>query len=188
MSDNRAHWAPALLGPGSQGAPEASAALSQRIRRAQGTALDTSYLSPFNTTQVLPRLGVSKSIGQDWNAFVQISSGFSDPTNFEALDADGNGNLPAVLNSESAWTLESGVRHPIGELVLYHQALNNAILEVPVDSTDNTIFVNSDNSIVMQGIEWTAGHAWSKHEFKAQAPFSFTVGPRAIYLDPLVGC
>ena len=35
-------------------------------------------------------------------------------------------------------------------LVLYHQTLRNAILEVPADSTDNTIFVNADSAIVMQ--------------------------------------
>ena len=174
VRQSRAHWAPALSWAWQSGwRLEASAALSQRIRRAQGTALDTSYLSPFNTTQVLPRLGVSKSIGDQWNAFAQISTGFSDPTNFEALDADGNGNLPAVLNSEGAWTLESGVRHPIGELVLYHQTLRNAILEVPVDSTDNTIFVNADSAIVMQGIEWTAGHAWAKHRIQGSGSFQF---------------
>ncbi|MEC8400503.1 MAG: TonB-dependent receptor plug domain-containing protein, partial [Bacteroidota bacterium] len=82
IRQSRAHWAPALSWAWDSGwRLETSAAFSQRSRLAQGTAADTAYNSPFNTTQLLPRVGASKSLGSAWTAFVQASTGFSDPTN-----------------------------------------------------------------------------------------------------------
>ena len=65
----------------------------QRRRRAAARALDRLLL--LHVQAALPRLGASKSLGSAWTAFVQASTGFSDPTNFESLSTDITGALPA---------------------------------------------------------------------------------------------
>jgi len=167
IRQSRAHWAPALSWAWKNGMRvETSAALSQRSRVAQGTALDTAYLSPFNATQILPRLGLSKSVGDSWNVFGQFSTGFSDPTNFESLATDVQGALPSVLDAEKAWTLEGGARHAVGELVLYRQQVSNAIVS-SVDSAGVTSFINASSNVVMQGVEGTFGKTWGAHRLTA---------------------
>lgn len=173
IRQSRAHWAPALSWAWDSGwRLETSAAFSQRSRLAQGTAADTAYNSPFNTTQLLPRVGASKSLGSAWTAFVQASTGFSDPTNFESLSTSITGALPAVLDAERAWTLESGFRHSQGEVVLYHQSVNRAIVQA-VDSLDNPTFVNTTSPVTMQGIEWRVQQTWPRHRLQGSGAFQF---------------
>ena len=173
IRQSRAHWAPALSWAWDSGwRLETSAAFSQRSRLAQGTAADTAYNSPFNTTQLLPRVGASKSLGSAWTAFVQASTGFSDPTNFESLSTSITGALPAVLDAERAWTLESGFRHSQGEVVLYHQSVNRAIVQA-VDSLDNPTFVNTTSPVTMQGIEWRMQQTWPRHRLQGSGAFQF---------------
>jgi len=173
IRQSRAHWAPALSWAWDSGwRLETSAALSQRSRLAQGVSADTAYLSPFNATQILPRVGASKSLGTSWTAFVQASSGFSDPTNFESLSTDITGALPAVLDAERAWTLETGFRHSQGEIVLYHQQVNRAIVQ-SIDTLDNPTFVNASAPVTMQGIEWRAQQSWPRHQIQGSGAFQF---------------
>ena len=173
IRQSRAHWAPALSWAWKNGLRlETSAALSQRSRLAQGTALDSSYLSPFNATQILPRLGLSKSLGESWNVFGQFSSGFSDPTNFESLATDVQGALPSVLDAEKAWTMEVGARHPLGEVVFYRQQVSNAIVS-SVDTAGVTGFSNTSSNVVMQGVEATLSKTWGGHRLSASGAAQF---------------
>ena len=173
VRQSRAHWAPALSWAWSNGLSlETSAALSQRTRYAQGTALDTAYLSPFNATQILPRLGLSKSLGTSWNVFTQISTGFSDPTNFESLATDVAGALPSVLAAEKAWTAEVGGRHDLGEVVLYRQQVVGAIVQT-VDTAGVPGYANASSAVVMQGVESTFGQTWGAHRLTASGTLQF---------------
>jgi len=165
LRQSRAHWAPALSWAWKNGARlETSVAMSQRTRMAQGTASDTAYSAPFNATQLLPRVGWSQPLGEDVTAFVQVSSGFSDPTNFESLSTDGNGTLVANLNAERAWTFEGGARHTAGELVLYHQRIQGALVQTVTENGAVT-FVNADSAVVLSGVEWASGQTWGRHRF-----------------------
>lgn len=173
IRQSRAHWAPALSWAWASGwRLETSAALSSRMRSAEGMAADTTYSSPFNATQVLPRLGASKTLGERWTAFAQVSSGFSDPTNFESLSTDDAGRLPSVLDAERAWTLEAGARHTLGEVVVYHQQVQRAIVQ-DVDSNGAQIFVNTTAPITMQGVEWQVGKSWRRHQVHASGTAQF---------------
>ena len=173
IRQSRAHWAPALSWAWDSGwRLETSAAFSQRSRLAQGTASDTSYLSPFNTTQLLPRLGASKSLGSAWTAFVQASTGFSDPTNFESLSTDITGALPAVLDAERAWTLESGFRHSQGEIVLYHQTSTAPSCKRSIRWTTPRLST-TPRPVTMQGIEWRAQQTWPRHRLQGSGTFQF---------------
>ena len=123
-------------------------------------AADTSYSSP-RTTQVLPRLGTSKTLGERWTAFAQVSTGFSDPTNFESRrQTMPDGSPPCWMRS--ARTLEVGARHTLGEVVVYHQQVQRAIVQ-DVDSNGAQIFVNTNAPITMQGVEWQVGNLWRRH-------------------------
>lgn len=173
IRQSRAHWAPALSWAWSNGLRlETSAAMSQRSRMAQGWALDTTYLSPFNATQILPRLGVSKSLGESWNSFAQVSTGFSDPTNFESLATDVSGALPSVLDAERAWTLEVGARHAAGELVFYRQSVAGAIVQT-VDSSGVPGYMNTESNVVMQGLEAAYGKTWGNHRVTGSGALQF---------------
>ena len=86
IRQTRTHWAPSVAMAWSGGwRLETSAALSMRTRSAKGVALDESYDAPFETWGLLPRIGMSKSLGNWGHWFVQASTGYSDPTNFESL-------------------------------------------------------------------------------------------------------
>ena len=173
IRQSRAHFAPALSWAWNNGwRLESAVALSQRVRVAQGIAQDSSYYAPFNVAQILPRIGGSKQWGTDWTVFAQISSGFSDPTNFESLSTDAAGNIIQPLSAERAWTLEVGGRHPIGELVMYRQAVMNPILS-DANAQDESSFVNGSSSLLMQGIEATAGHHWGPHHVHGAAAVQF---------------
>ncbi len=173
VRQSRVHWAPAFSWAWDSGLRlETSAALSQRTREAQGTAADSSYNSPFNTIQILPRIGASQSLGEAWNVFAQASTGFSDPTNFESLSTDISGALPAVLESERAWTIETGFRHDRAEVVFYHQTVNQAIVQ-DVDSLDNKTFVNASTPINMGGVEWQVRQTWPRFHVQASGAFQF---------------
>ena len=149
-------------------------------------AADTSYSSPFRTTQVLPRLGTSKTLGERWTAFAQVSTGFSDPTNFESLSTDDAGRLPSVLDAERAWTLEVGARHTLGEVVVYHQQVQRAIVQ-DVDSNGAQIFVNTNAPITMQGVEWQVGNRGDAIRSMPRARPNSTVGTKATCQVPRGG-
>lgn len=173
VRQSRAHWAPALSWAWKNGLRlETSAALSQRSRLAQGLALDTTYLTPFNATQILPRVGLSKSMGETWNAFAQFSTGFSDPTNFESLATDEFGALPSILDAERAWTLDLGARQDQGEVVFYHQQVAGAIVS-SVDSSGVTRFYNATSPVKMRGIEATFAQAWRRQRLSISGSAQF---------------
>lgn len=156
----RAHWAPSLAwDPGNGWRVEAAAALSQRQSLATGVAHDSAYTAPFNRTSILPRLGISKELPADFSLFLQTSTGFSDPTNFETVPLEDDSLRVQVLDAEFAWNVEMGVRHPWGSISLYHQQVKGPIVQ-RIDSMDVPYFVNGDSPLIMNGVEWQAGHQW----------------------------
>ena len=112
---------------------EASVAASARARTAEGTASDTAYSAPFNAAEWLPRVGISKTLGPKLSLFTQASTGYSDPTNFETLPFEDGADASATLMSERARSVEVGLRRPGLECVLYHQNVQDPIVE-QVDS------------------------------------------------------
>ena len=163
IRQQRAHWAPSVAWDAGQGwRVEAATALSQRQSMATGVAQDSSYTAPFNRTSILPRIGVSKALPSDVSVFFQTSTGFSDPTNFETLPLDEGFTGVQVLDSETAWSFEAGVRHPWGQLSMFHQFVQGPIAQV-FDTLDVPSFVNGDEALVMNGVEWMAGHTWGAH-------------------------
>ena len=166
---SRAHFAPALSWAWKDGwRLEGAVALSARSRSADGIVLDTAYVAPFNTAQILPRLGVSKTLGENLSLFAQTSTGFSDPTNFESLPVENARGMVSVLNAENAWNLELGARHPLGEVVLYDQRVQGPIVE-RVDSVGASSFANDSSSMRMQGVEARTAHVIGNHRLQASA-------------------
>ena len=158
----QAQWTPSVAMSHHKGwRLEASIAASSRGRRADGTASGAAYSSPFNATEWLPRVGISKALGPKLSVFSQASTGYSDPTNFETLPFEDGADASATLVSERARSVEAGLRHPGFECVLYHQAVQSPIVE-QVDSLGISTFVNADASLQMQGIEtraqWQGAH------------------------------
>ena len=151
---------------------ETACALTYRARRAYGVANNATYDSPFQTGNVLPRIGLSLPVGDQWTMFAQLSSGFSDPTNFESLSTDGAGELPLPLAPELAWNGELGIRNQLLEGVIYHQTLRNAIVQV-VDSLGATTFINSAGPVTMRGIEMMTQHSWNHHQLIASGSAQF---------------
>ena len=170
----QAQWTPAVAMSHHNGwRMEASVAASARVRTAEGTASDTAYSAPFNATEWLPRVGVSKTLGPKLSLFTQASTGYSDPTNFETLPFEDGANASATLMSERARSIELGLRRPGLECVLYHQNVQDPIVE-QVDSLGISTFVNADAPLQMQGIEtraqWQGAHhalsvaaTWQRH-------------------------
>ena len=153
------------------GGAEASVAASAG-QTAEGTA-DTVYSAPFNAAEWLPRVGISKTLGPKLALFTQASTGYSDPTNFETLPFEDGANASATLMSERARSVELGLRRPGLECVLYHQNVQDPIVE-QVDSLGISTFVNADAPLQMQGIEtraqWQGAHhalsvaaTWQRH-------------------------
>lgn len=166
---SRTHFAPALSWAWKDGwRLEGAVALSARSRSADGIVLDTAYVAPFNTAQILPRLGVSKTLGENLSLFAQTSTGFSDPTNFESLPVENARGMVSVLNAENAWNLELGARHPLGEVVLYDQRVQGPIVE-RVDSVGASSFANDSSSMRMQGVEARTAHVIGNHRLQASA-------------------
>ena len=152
IRQTRTHWAPSVAMAWSGGwRLETAAALSMRTRSATGVAQDESYDAPFETWGLLPRIGMSKSLGNWGHWFVQASSGYSDPTNFESLSTDVNGALLNPLRAEQAMTFETGLRHAQAEVILYHQTVGNAIVQVVEDDVES--FINESAPLTMAGME-----------------------------------
>ena len=147
---------------------EASVAASARARTAEGTASDTTYSAPFNAAEWLPRVGISKTLGPKLSLFSQASTGYSDPTNFETLPFEDGANASATLMSERARSLELGLRRPGLECVLYHQNVQDPIVE-QVDSLGISTFVNADAPLQMQGVETRAQWQGPRHALSVAA-------------------
>jgi len=164
MVHSRLHATPSMSVAWRAWRVEMAAGLALRIREAKGVAFDLDYDAPFTQTSVLPKVGVSRSVG---NALVfgHFSGGYSDPTNFESLSLDAVNQTLGDLQAEDAWGLEGGVRGNIGQWALYHQRVQRPIVEVP-NATDNRFFVNDSTPLAMSGMEamWRAHqgpHRWT---------------------------
>ena len=143
---------------------EAQIGASYRSRNTTGViyndvdeALD--YLSDTTSLSILPRLGVSYRLSDGVVLFGQFSTGFSDPTAFELVSPEDF--QPTHLSSESTIGFEAGVRKQLTEnsrlnCTLYHQTVNNAILQV-VQGNDAITFENINGGLVMAGFESTIG-------------------------------
>lgn len=161
----RTHWAPSLaLAWPSGWRLETATAFSMRTRSATGIASNEAYDAPFETWGMLPRLGLSKTLGNWGHWFAQASTGFSDPTNFESLATDTDGALLNPLRAEQAFTLETGVRHAHAELVFYHQTVDNAIVQVVENDVES--FINESNSLTMAGMEATFNQRFNRHHVR----------------------
>ena len=83
IRQTRTHWAPSVAMAWSGGwRLETSAALSMRTRSAKGVALDEPYDAPFETWGLLPRIGMSKSLGNWGHWFVQAEHRIQRPHKF----------------------------------------------------------------------------------------------------------
>ena len=165
----QAQWTPAVAMSHHNGwRVEASVAASARARTAEGMASDTAYSAPFNATEWLPRVGISKTLGPKLSLFAQASTGYSDPTNFETLPFEDGSDATATLMPERAKSLEVGLRRPGLECVLYHQNVQNPIVE-QVDSLEISKFVNADAPLQMQGIEARAQWQGTYHALSMAA-------------------
>ena len=169
LGQSRVHWSPSLSVKWGNGwTLESSAGLSHRKRMAEGIATDLEYQAPYNATQLLPRFGASKALGEELVGFAQWSSGFSDPTNFESLATDNTNSFNPSLRQEQAWLLEAGLRQAHWTLIAYRQTLEDGIVEV-VDANGNVTFDNSANNVNMQGLEMTASHRSERHRLSLAA-------------------
>ena len=90
-------------------------------------------------------------VGNWGHWFVQASTGYSDPTNFESLSTDVNGALLNPLRAEQAMTFETGLRHAQAEVILYHQTVGSAIVQVVEDDVES--FINESDPLTMAGME-----------------------------------
>ena len=180
----RGHWAPSIALAWTNGLRiESSAALSVRSRQAIGEALGQPYDAPFDVWSILPRLGLSKSIGQGtW--FAQTSTGFSDPTNFESLSTDVQGAILSSLSPEQALTFETGYRISQSEIVVYHQTVSNAIVQIYDNEVET--FVNQDAPLTMAGIEGSWRQKFPRHEIRLTGSFQWHVWETDNWLDVLV--
>lgn len=164
IAHSRFHATPSISMAWGGWRAEMAAGLALRIREAKGVAFGLNYDAPFTQTSVLPKVGLSRNLG---NAVVfgHFSSGYSDPTNFESLTLDAVNLSLADLRAEEAWGLEGGVRGNVGQWVVYHQRVHRPIVEVP-NATDNRFFVNDSTPLAMSGMEamWRANvgpHRWT---------------------------
>ena len=165
----QAQWTPAVAMSHDNGwRMEASVAASARARTAEGTASDAAYSAPFHAAEWLPRVGISKTLGPKLSLFSQASTGYSDPTNFETLPFEDGANASATLLSERARSLEVGLRRPGLECVLYHQNVENPIVE-QVDSLGISTFVNANAPMQMQGVETRAQWQGTRHALSLAA-------------------
>jgi len=164
LSGARVHVTPSLAYAWGDGwRMEAAAALSHRRRLAQGMALGLDYNSPFVQTDILPKWGISKSTTWGSTAFVHVSTGYSDPTNFESTTFESNGESLVNLQAESAWVVEGGMRGVWGQLAGYHQVVENPIVQT-LDVNDVPSFIHASSSHVMQGVEWVLTQQVGKHQ------------------------
>jgi len=183
IRQTRTHWAPSVALAWPQGwRLETAAALSMRTRSATGVALSESYDAPFETWELLPRIGMSKSLGTWGHWFVQASTGYSDPTNFESLSTDVDGALLNPLRAEQAMTFETGLRHAQAEVVFYHQTVGNAIVQVIEDDVES--FVNEANPLTMAGIEAAFNRDFGRHALRCTGALQMHVRD---VLNPLEG-
>ena len=165
IRQTRTHWAPSVAMAWSGGwRLETAAALSMRTRSATGVAQDESYDAPFEAWGLLPRIGMSKSLGNWGHWFVQASSGYSDPTNFESLSTDVNGALLNPLRAEQAMTFETGLRHAQAEVILYHQTVGSAIVQVVEDDVES--FINESAPLTMAGMEAAIQRDFGRHTLR----------------------
>ena len=174
IRQTRTHWAPSVAMAWSGGwRLETSAALSMRTRSAKGVALDEPYDAPFETWGLLPRIGMSKSLGNWGHWFVQASTGYSDPTNFESLSTDVNGALLNPLRAEQAMTFETGLRHAQAEVIFYHQTVSSAIVQVIEDDVES--FVNESTPLTMAGMEAAINQEFGRHNLRCTGAFQMHV-------------
>ncbi|MEE2918616.1 MAG: TonB-dependent receptor [Bacteroidota bacterium] len=165
VRQTRTHWAPSMAFAWSNGMRlEASTALSIRTRSATGVAMNEPYDAPFEAWDVLPRIGLSKTLGDWGNWFFQTSTGFSDPTNFESLSTDVEGALLNPLRAEEALTFETGLRFEQAECVFYHQTVGNAIVQVIENDIES--FINETNPLTMVGLEGAWNQRFKRHSVR----------------------
>ena len=126
--------------------------------------MNEPYDAPFEAWDVLPRIGLSKTLGDWGNWFFQTSTGFSDPTNFESLSTDVEGALLNPLRAEEALTFETGLRFEQAECVFYHQTVGNAIVQVIENDIES--FINETNPLTMVGLEGAWNQRFKRHSVR----------------------
>lgn len=124
--------------------------LIYKFNRVKDVALDSSYRvdRSFNI-EFSPRLGLTRRFGKS-AVFMNISWGFSPPTQDEVRTSDGAINVD--LEAERALSVEAGARSDLlpgrltADLTFFHIRQNNTIVS-QVDEAGNSLFINSGETL-----------------------------------------
>ena len=156
IRQSRAHWAPSVAMASRGWRLETSAALSIANTQRAGSCADMSPTTrPSTPWGLLPRVWHVRWVRRTGHWFVQASTGFSDPTNFESLSTDAR-TAPCrewTAGPNRPWTLETGAASQPRGSGGVPPKVGSAIVQVDSKTTPNVCHQPSF-PVTMQGVEW----------------------------------
>jgi iron complex outermembrane receptor protein len=130
--------------------------MEYNIFRLQDAKLDTLYrLTKTFESILMPRIGITKLLGNNFSLFAQISQGFSPPSVSEVRTGDGD--LNTDLEPEKGINIEAGMHLALFEgfninFSVFDFSLDQTIVSY-TDSIKNTVRFKNTGSTSQRGLE-----------------------------------